>query len=86
MFFEKICWKHDTPLPLLNINYSSAFYSTLLLFLVLKIFGFNLTSLFVRYFGSISRFKQFVPLWRILQETKKLSMIHFKDHNLEFKS
>ena len=26
------------------------------------------------------------PMLRILQQTKKLSMTHFKNHNLEFKS
>ena len=28
--FLKFCWKHDTPLQLQGIHYSSAFYSTLL--------------------------------------------------------
>ena len=36
---------------MLDIYYSSAFYSTLLSFFVVKIFGFNWTSLFARYFG-----------------------------------
>ena len=47
-------------LQLLGIHYSTAFCSTLLSFFVLKIFGFNKMSLFIRYFGSISRFEQFV--------------------------
>ena len=38
-------------------------WSLLLSFFVLKIFGFNWKSLFVRYFGYISRFEQFVQLW-----------------------
>ena len=59
-FFSKICWKHDTLLQLLGIHYSTAFCGTLLSFFVLKIFGFNKMSLFLRYFGSISRFKRFV--------------------------
>ena len=59
-FSSKICWKHDTLLQLLGIHYSTAFCSTLLSFFVLKIFGFNKMSLFIRYFGSISRFEQFV--------------------------
>ena len=53
--FLEICWKHDTSLQSLGIHDSSAFYSTLSLF-----FGFSRTSLFVRYFGSISRFEQYV--------------------------
>ena len=61
-FFSKICWKHDIPLQSLGIHYSSAFYSTLLSFFVVKISVFNYTSLFVRYFGSISRFERFVQL------------------------
>ena len=40
-FFSKICWKHDAPLQLLGIHYSSVFYSNLLSFFVLKIFGSN---------------------------------------------
>ena len=40
-FFSKICQKHDTPLQSIGIHYSSAFYSTLLSFFVLKILGFN---------------------------------------------
>ena len=36
-FFSKICSKYDTLLQLLGIHYSSAFYSTLLSFFVLKI-------------------------------------------------
>ena len=61
-----LTWKRDTPLQLLGIHYSSAFYTTFLSFFVLKIFGFNWTSLFVRYFGSISRFERFVqPCWAI---------------------
>ena len=40
-FSSKICQKHDTSLQLLGIRYSSDFYSTLLSFPVLKIFGFN---------------------------------------------
>ena len=58
-FFKKNCWKHDTSLQSLGIHDSSAFYSTLLSFFVLEIFGFSWTSLFARYFGSISRFVQF---------------------------
>ena len=37
-FFSKSCWKHDTPLQLLGIHYSSTFYSTHLLYSILKIF------------------------------------------------
>ena len=55
--FLKICWKHDTSLQLIGIHDSSAFYSTFLSFFVLEIFGFSWTSLFVRYFSSISRFE-----------------------------
>ena len=51
------------PLQPLGVHYSSAFYSTLLSFFVLKIFGFNWTSLFIRHFGSISRFERFVQSW-----------------------
>ena len=40
-FFSKFCWKHDIPLESLGIHFSGAFYSTLLSFFVLKIFGFN---------------------------------------------
>ena len=36
-FFSKIYSKHDTPLQSLGIHYSSALYSTLLSFFVLKI-------------------------------------------------
>ena len=58
--FLEICWKHDTSLQLLGIHDSSAFNITLLSLFVLEIFGFSSLSLFVRYFGSISRFVQFV--------------------------
>ena len=58
--FSKICWKHDTPLQLLGIHYSSAFYNTLLSLFVLKIFWFNWMSLFIKYFGSVSRLEQFI--------------------------
>ena len=40
-FFLEICWKHDTSLQLLGIHDSSAFYSILLSFFVLEIFGFS---------------------------------------------
>ena len=56
---------------MLGIHYSSAFYSTLLSFFVLKIFGFNWTSIFVRYFGSISRFKRLVQPCIVELEGKK---------------
>ena len=60
-FFLEICWKHDTSLQWLGIHDSAAFYRNLLSFFVLEIFfGFSWTSLFVRYFGSISRFEQYV--------------------------
>ena len=58
--FLEICWEHDTSLQSLGIHDSSAFYNTLLWFFVLEIFGFSWTSLFIKYFGSISRFVQFV--------------------------
>ena len=61
--FKEICWKHSTPLQLLGIHCSSTFYSTLLSFFVLKMFGFNWASLLVKYFGSISRFERFVQPW-----------------------
>ena len=38
---RKLKQKHDTPLQSVGIHYASAFYSTLLSFFVLKIFGFN---------------------------------------------
>ena len=66
-FFSEICLKHDTPLQSLGIYYSSAFCSTYLSFFVLKIFGFNWISLFVRYFASISRFGQFVQPWTLYE-------------------
>ena len=40
-FFLEICWKHDTSLQSLGIHDSSAFYSTLLSFFVLEVFGFS---------------------------------------------
>ena len=61
-FFLEICCKHNTLLESVNIHYSGAFYSILYLF-ILKIFRFNWASVFVRYFGSISRFSHFIQLW-----------------------
>ena len=55
----KICWKNNTSLQSSGIHDSSTFYSTLLSVFVFDIFGFSWTSLFVRYFDSISRFGQF---------------------------
>ena len=57
--FLDIYWKHDTLLQSQSIHDSSVFCSALLSFFVLEIFGFSWTSLFIRYFGSISRFEQF---------------------------
>ena len=61
--FLEIYWKYDKSLQRIGIYGSSAFYSTLLSFFVLEIFGLSWNSLFVRYFGSISRFMQFVQPW-----------------------
>ena len=58
-FSLKICCKHNTFLQPVNFHYSGAFYS-----IILKIFGFNCTSVLVRYFGSISRFGCFLLLCR----------------------
>ena len=74
-FFSKFCWKHDTPLQSLGIHYSGAFYSTLLSFFVLKIFGLNSTSLFGRYFGSISRFERFVQSCACIVASNMLASI-----------
>ena len=80
-----LTWKGDTPLQLLGIHYSSAFYTTLLSFIVLKIFGFNWTSLFVRYFGSISRFERFVqPCWAIPEKNQRVLGHTFLKNPLQY--
>ena len=66
--------KHFSWQIIIGIHYSIALYNTLLSFVVLKIFRFNWMSLFVRYFGSISRFKWFVQLCglsKIIQFSKR---------------
>ena len=40
-FSLEICCEHNTALERIDIHYSDTFYSIILLFFVLKMFGFN---------------------------------------------